>query len=174
MIKTEEKWKDVPGFSDLQASDQGNIRRMYSDGSFRILAMQTKKAKNRLRNQYTIRYSIGHRKYKDYMVSRLVYITFKGIIPEDFSVIHKNGLHTDNSPYNLVAVDRVFLGERFAKASRRKPVIKCDVTGEELEYFPSATAAGAENYMCCQTIVNYCNNHKKAPDGYFYRWDDNI
>ncbi len=172
MIKTEERWKDVPGFLDLQASDQGNIRKAYPDGSYRVLAMRSKKVRNRLRNQYTIRYSIGHRKYKDLMVSRLVYITFKGSIPDNYSVIHKNGLHSDNAPYNLVAVDRRFLGEKFANASRRKPVVKCDEKGEELEYFPSATAAGAENYMCCQTVVNYCNSHKKAPDGYFYRWDN--
>ncbi len=106
------------------------------------------------------------------MVSRLVYITFKGGIPEDYSVIHKNGLHADNAPHNLIAVDRTYLGEKYAKGSRRRPVIKCNEYGEGIDFFPSATAAGIEGNMCCQTVVNYCNSHKEAPNGYYYRWDD--
>ncbi|MBP3783865.1 MAG: HNH endonuclease [Butyrivibrio sp.] len=169
--KIAEIWKDVPGYDNLQASSKGNIRLAYKDGTYRVLCKWANGGTNRPKNQYKVRYSLGHRKSKDLIVARLVYEAFKGTIPDDYSVVHKNGLHTDNAPENLILCSRRELGKIHGFKGRRKPVSKLEKTGEVIEFFPSATAAARKGFMNLQTIINHCNDQKVAPDGYYYRWE---
>ena len=53
-------------------------------------------------------------KGKKYQISRLVWEAFKGEIPSDCNVTHKNGLYRDNSLYNL----------RLIKKDQHKKIIK--------------------------------------------------
>lgn len=114
-------------------------------------------------------------KRKEERVHRLVAETFLRK-PKQNEVLRRiNGIKTDVFIGNLEWIDRHKLGELTGPHSRRKPVVKANTDGEELECYTSAREAARQNYMSYQTVMDYCNkkNKKKvAPDGYVYKWDD--
>ncbi len=169
--RVKEIWRNIPGYDNLQASNMGNIRLFYKDGTYKVLCKWANGGTNRLKNQYKIKYSRGRKKSKDLIVARLVYEAFTGPIPDGYSVVHKNGLHTDNVPENLVLYSRKELGRIHGFKGRRRPVSKLEESGEVIEFFPSATAAARKGFMHLQTVINHCNDQKLAPDGYYYRWE---
>ena len=48
------------------------------------------------------------------------------------------------------------LGKMTGKLSRSRPVIKIDITGEIVDAYSSARAAGRENHMSYQTVIDRC------------------
>lgn len=104
----EEFWKDIPNYEGLyQASTEGRIRTV--EGKITSNALySTRRWKSRVLKGRGDNYSTGRRvslwkdgKVKDWLVARLVAITFLGEPPKDFTVNHKDGNRLNNSIENL-------------------------------------------------------------------------
>jgi hypothetical protein len=81
----------------------------------------------------------------------------------------------DNCLINLGFIDRSRLGEMTGYKSRQQAVLKLDPGGEIVQIYRSARAAGRDNYMSYQAIMDRCNGKVKsklAPDGHQYIWDE--
>jgi hypothetical protein len=103
-----EVWKDIPGYEGLyQASDQGNIRtaegKITSNKRYATRRWKSRVLKGRGNNPKT-----GKRVAlwkdgtpKDWLVARLVAITFLGNPPNGFTVNHKDGNRMNNNIENL-------------------------------------------------------------------------
>lgn len=114
-------------------------------------------------------------KRKEERVHRLVAETFLRKPKQNEVLRRVNGVKTDVFIGNLEWIDRHKLGELTGPHSRRKPVVKINADGEEVEFYTSGREAARQNFMSRQTISDYCNGrykNKPAPDGYIYRWDD--
>lgn len=113
-------------------------------------------------------------KRKEERVHKLVGETFLRK-PKPNEVLRRiNGIKTDVFVGNLEWVDKYKLGELTGPHSRRKPVVKVNADGEEIEFYSSAREAARRNFMSYQTVMDYCNKKNKrkvAPDGYTYKWD---
>lgn len=103
-----ENWKDIPGYEGIyQASTFGNIRtvegKTTSNKRYPVRRWKSRVLKGRGDNPKT-----GKRvnlwkdgKPKDWLVARLVAITFLGNPPEGFTVNHKDGNRLNNNLDNL-------------------------------------------------------------------------
>ena len=104
--------------------------------------------------------------------------TYFAHLPSGTSLRHINGLVEDYAVWNLQPMTKAQLGRMCNRRNDAKSVCKCNAeTGEVLEFYPSARAAGRANFCSYQTILDACNrkNVKRcgiAPDGYEYRWEE--
>lgn len=111
MIQTypsNETWKDIPGYEGIyQASTYGNIRtaegKTTSNKRYNTRCWKSRILKGRGDNPITgKRVSLWKDgKSKDWLVARLVAITFFGNPPKGFTVNHKDGNRLNNSIENL-------------------------------------------------------------------------
>lgn len=98
-------------------------------------------------------------------------------LPKNVSLYHKDGAVENFAVWNLEPMTKTELGRKRNRSLDARNVCKCDArTGEVLEVYPSARAAGRENFCSYQTILDACNKKNVrrqgiAPDGYCYRWE---
>ena len=160
-----EIWKDIPGWEGLyQASDLGRIKSLGND--------KTRKEKV-LKPGITSDgyYFVGlHKsgKRSNKRVSRLVFETFKGPIPEGMQVNHINEVKTDNRLCNLnlmTAKENMNWGTRGERASEKmknketmsKWVIQLNKNNEILHFYPSIREAERQTGISNQSIANCCS-----------------
>ena len=165
-----EYWRDIPGYEGkYQASTEGRIRRLHKDGSKQVLKqfVNGSNGKQRTVNLYKDDGQAGPAN-----VLRLVALTWYPEQARDSCAVHRNGLHSDNSVYNIMFLDKVELGKRFGDV-RRKAVCMLDRSGEVLEIFPSVTAASLATGLARVTIVRHCRHlgTRPLPDGITFAWD---
>ncbi len=164
-------WKDAPGHGGkYQVSVDGRVRRTYKTREPKELSRFTRKGKPTLWVKITL-----EGKSRDVKAARLVWLTFRGPIPEGLAVHHKNGDLQDDHVNNLALIDRKTLGRMTGAKSRRKPVAKKTTGGRVVEFYASAREAARRNFMSYQTVIDLCNGkvkRGKAPDGFVYQWDD--
>jgi hypothetical protein len=105
---SEETWKDIPGYEGIyQASTLGNIRtiegKTTSNSRYSTRRWKSRVLKGRGDNPKTgKRVSLWKDgKVKDWLVARLIAITFLGLPPEGFTVNHKDGNRFNNAVENL-------------------------------------------------------------------------
>lgn len=168
-----ETWKDIPGYNGkYQADTEGNIRRVYLSGKYRLMTPYHKKMSG---SQRLVVKLTKDKKQKEEIVIQIVAKTFLGEVPNGYVPYHKNGVQSDNYVNNIGYISRQELGRLTGAQSRRKGVAKIDGTGEVVEFYTSAREAGRKNYMNNQTITDRCNGRCKsafAPDGFAYAWED--
>jgi hypothetical protein len=104
----EEQWKDIPGYEGVyQASTHGAIRtvegKTTSNRRYKTRRWKSRILKGRGDNPRTgKRVSLWKDgKHKDWLVARLVALTFLGYPPEGFTVNHKDGNRLNNTVENL-------------------------------------------------------------------------
>ena len=168
-----ETWRDIPGFGGkYQASTLGNIRRVFKTREPRILKAIENRSSCRNQLVMNVYYPDGHR--RQYTVLRLVAMAFYPGKVEGKNVVHKNGLHHDNTPGNALILDNIGLGRHCGRRGRRKAVCMLDGSGEIVDAFASVTAASIETGIARKTIQRHCDRlgTKKLPDGMTFRWDD--
>ena len=168
------EWKPIPGFDGkYEASFFGKIRRIYQKSEPKIMSAYEKK--NRKGSRYLVVKLTKDGKSKEVKLSKVIYETFKGPVPEGYSIIHKDDSYTNNEANNLIVLTKEELGKRTGYRSKHKPVLKCTADLIPVESYRSAREAARENYMSYQTIIDRCNGKVKsllAPDGYAYIWDN--
>lgn len=165
-------WAEVPGYAGRYIiNPYGSIRHVYAS-CIRDMFPSVKDG------NIVIRLSDGRGRRKEHKVSKLVAAAFKPQPKHGTVLFHVNGMKGDNYIGNLEWIDRKALGKKTGAASRKRAVVKMDTDGEIHAYYSSARAAGRENHMSYQTVLDYCNRKLKkkttAPDGFVYRWEDEV
>lgn len=95
-------------------------------------------------------------------IVRLMANAFMGGTREGYCIIHKNGDRLDNSVYNLKFETRVNACA-LGKGAKRRPVIKIDRDGNEVEIYPSARAAAKANFLSHSAVTARCRGEMKDP-----------
>ena len=171
-----ERWRTVPGFGGrYQASDHGRVRKVLPDGSTRMLKPFVHRSgfPNRIRKPVKVRLIDPEGKKTERSLLSVVAETWFQI-PQGLVPYHKNGLERENGIWNIGFCTPRELGLRFGHAGNERACCKVR-GGTVLEYYRSAKAAAAANYMCRDAILDRCNGKVKAPylpDGTSFRWDE--
>ena len=106
--RSDEVWKDIPGYVGIyQASNYGEIRTVEGKTTYsklhgkRVWKSRVLKGRgdNPITGKRVFLYKDG--KAKDFLVARLVAITFLGVPPDGFTVNHKDGNRMNNNVDNL-------------------------------------------------------------------------
>jgi hypothetical protein len=141
-----EVWKDIPNYEGLyQASTCGRIRtcenKVTSNSRYSTRVWKSRIMKGRGDNYHTgKRVSLWKNgKSKDYLVARLVAMTFLGDPPKDYTVNHKDGNRMNNSIDNL---EWLSLGDNVRHAfatglmsrTQKDIVLKDETSGEVFEF----------------------------------------
>ena len=163
----------MPGYDGRYIiNPHGTIRRVYAS-CIRDMFPSIDKSGNVI-----IRLSDGQGNRREHKVSKLVAAAFKSQPKPGMVLYHVNGMKRDNYVGNLEWIDRRTRGKKTGAASRKRAVVKVDTDGEIQAYYSSARAAGRENHMSYQTVLDYCNGKVNrqtvAPDGFVYRWEDEV
>ena len=166
-----EAWRDIPGYGGkYQASTEGRIRRVYADGSKLVLKQYERNGTNG--KQHTVNLYDLDGKQRPSTVLRLVALTWMPEQARTGAVVHRNGLHSDNSVRNIAILTPRELGMRFGGV-RRKAVCMLSRDGSVLEIFRSVTAASLATGLARETIVRHCKRlgTRPLPDGISFIWD---
>lgn len=173
-----EIWKDIPGYEGIyQASTFGNIRtvegKTTSNKRYPVRRWKSRVLKGRGDNPKT-----GKRvnlwkdgKPKDWLVARLVAITFLGNPPEGFTINHKDGNRLNNNLDNLEwlsLADNIKHG--FANGLYPTKAVKLvSLTQPEVFIFPSMS--------CCDRFLERCKGYTSEAikkDRFLYGGDGNV
>lgn len=168
-----ERWRDIPGLDGkYQASTEGRIRRLYKSKEPRVLKIITNRGSCKNQHVVNIYRSDGTR--QQYTVLRLVAMAFYPGMTEGKNVVHRNGLHSDNTPQNALIIDQSITGKRCGSLGRRKGVCLVDGKGEIMEVYPSVTAASAATGISRETVRKHCNGGSVwlLSNGGRFRWDN--
>ena len=171
MPKVPEAWRDIPGYGGkYQASTEGRIRRVYDDGSKLVLKQYEMGGANG--KQHTVNLYGPDGKQKPSTVLRLVALTWMPQRAKEGNVVHRNGLHSDNSIRNVIILPPEEVGRRFG-GIRRKAVCMVSRDGMVLEFFKSVTAASLATGIARETIVRHCKRlgTRPLPNGISFAWD---
>ena len=175
-IKPGEHWRDVPGYAGrYQASDEGRVRQINTDGSSRLLKpyIHRRSGNNHHNRTLVVRLISPAGKRKEAALLSVIAATWNPP-PPGMVAYHRNGLHQDNSVWNIAFCTRKELGYKFGVKARSRVVRKVDREGNILAYYPSARAAGRANFMGYQAVMDRCNGVTKypfEPYGTSYEWD---
>ena len=147
-----EYWKDIPGFSDYQASNEGRIR--------------SKKTKNILlpterKKSLVVNVKKDGCRANTYTISSLVWKAFKGEVPKGMKISHISVDINDNNINNLALVTQADMNRR---RRNRKPVARIDKEGNITEY-GSIQEAAKENYIGFQAITKALTGRLKTAAG---------
>lgn len=149
-----EKWKDIPGYEGIyQASNYGRIRTVEGKVTYSKLhgrrTWKSRVLKGRGDNPRT-----GKRVNlwkdgtpKDYLVARLVAITFLGCPPEGFTVNHIDGNRMNNSLDNLEwlsLADNIRHGFETGLYTSQKPIT---IASKDNETYDFRSLAQADNFL---------------------------
>ena len=155
-------WRDIPNHPGYQASMDGEVRRVYEDGTVRT-------ATENENHQVGIRIN---GKYTCKLVSRLVWSAFHGPAPEGMCVRHINGDNGDHSIHNLKLVGVAGKG---IPAGNRRPVAKVRYsTGEVVELYPSMKAAAEANGCSVTTISLAAQTGEYREGGVRYMYAEDL
>jgi hypothetical protein len=176
----EEVWGDIPGFEGYyQASNKGRIKSVdrvlkKEDGT-----TQHQKGiilKLKIRKDGYVQVCLSKlSKVKTFSVSRLVYETFNGYIPEGMDVNHIDCNPQNNNLDNLNLMsrkDNCNWGDHNKKLSesRKKQVNQFDVNGSLVKSYDSTISASKESGFNQGNISSCCNGKLKTANGYVWRF----
>lgn len=172
MIPSE--WEYVPGCDGLyQANIYGQVRRVYKSKCV-LLSGYWKSPKGRLPHKaYHIK---KNGRYREYAAIQVIADTFfEGWRQTGKNPYHINGIKDDDRVCNIGFATPKKLGLMFGGNASRMAVMKIAPDGGIVKIYHSARAAGRENHMSYQTVLDRCHNRVKneyALDGHTYRFID--
>lgn len=150
------QYRDTPYY----ASNFGRIKHVYKSGKERLLTP----------------FKIKQRKGSSYMAIKIhstvtklaivVYESFNGPVPENYAVVHRNRVVSDNNLVNLKLVTRKELGTLFGGRTSTRKLIYC---ADNKKIYKGTREAAKDLHISRQTVSDYCNNRVKKPM-YRLRW----
>lgn len=143
-----EQWKRYD--ENYWVSDQGRVKRVFKNGRVNYL---TPIRRNAVDRGYRVKL---YSKYRN--LNKLVWETFKGKVPDGYTVVNKNGFSTMSDIYSLKLMDRN-KSCGLNVYSRRKKVVNLD-TGV---VYPASRVAAKYLHLSKTTINNYCNKKTGKP-----------
>lgn len=154
-----EIWKPVPGYEGhYDVSDMGRVRSL-KRGRITILT-PSKRSKGRY---YYVQLFINKISTR-YIVHRLVYLAFKGSIPEDRDVDHEDGNTFNNTPSNLRLLshrDNTQAGydrkRKAGKTSSKYPGVSKHIT-DGIDYFRVQHRGKYVANFRCEHIAGFVSN----------------
>ena len=175
-----EIWKDIPEYEGLyQASNLGRIKSLERFDAFG----RRLKEKNLNPNIVCGYYRIGlykNSKVRYYLVHRLVWITFNGLIPQGMQVNHINEVKTDNRLENLNLMtpkENVNYGTGIERSHNKqingkcsKPVLQYDLQDNLIKEFPSLIQVYRELGFSYGHIGDCCKGKLKQVYGYKWKY----
>ena len=167
-----EVWRTIPGFGGIyQASTEGRIRRLYKTREPRVLKIIENRGS--CRNQCVVNAYSPDRHRQQYTMLRLVAMAFYPGKAEGKNVVHRNGLHHDNTPGNALIIDQAATGKRCGSRGRRKGVCLVNGSDEIMEAWPSVHAASKATGISRETIRKHCNGGSVwlLSNGGRFHWD---
>ena len=148
-----EYWKDIPGFSEYQASNEGRIRNKKTKNI--LLPAERKKS-------LVVNVKKDGCRANAYTISSLVWKAFKGEVPKGMKISHISVDINDNNINNLALVTQADMNRR---RRNRKPVARIDKEGNITEY-GSIQEAAKENYIGLSAITKVLTGRLKTAAGY--------
>ena len=97
---------------------------------------------------------------KETSVTRSVYELFIGVIPDGYTIVHRNMVQSDNAAVNLKAVSRNELGVLYGGRTRMRKLVY-DI--EKNCFYKGTREAGKALNISRQTVSDYCNGKVKKP-----------
>lgn len=175
----QEIWRDIKGFEGLyQASSEGRIRSIdrivdnsrYGKEKLKGRILKPYKAQD----YYAVKMFLNGKGYPK-RVSRIIYETFIGPIPEGMQVNHIDENKTNNSISNLNLMtpkENSNWGTRVRRANkkRKKPVMQYTLDGKELCYWFSGQDASKELNIDESGISGCLTGRRKTAGGYIWKY----
>lgn len=172
-----EVWKDIPGYEGLyQVSDLGRVKSRGNDKNRREKILSPGKD----RGGYLRVALWKDGKAKRFLVHRLVWESFNGIIPEGYDCNHINEDKTDNRLENLNLMTRKEninwgthnkrISEKMTNGKRSKWVIKLSLNNEILHFYPSTAQVERELGYDQGCISKCCNGKHKTAYGFVWKY----
>ena len=147
-----EYWKDIPDFSDYQASNEGRIRNKKTKNI--LLPVEREKC-------LVVNVKKDGCRANAYAVATLVWKAFRREPPKGMKVSHISVDMLDNNINNLVLVTQADINR---KRRNRKPVARIDKEGNITEY-RSIREAAKENYIGYPAITKALTGRIKTAAG---------
>lgn len=169
--KRVERWRDVPGYDGkYQVSTEGNIRRKLTRGRTKPVAVYDNRGYRK--NYFTVKLTRPDGRRQERPLLRVVAETWFPDQIQGRNVVHRNGLKSDNSVWNVVLVTKEASMRRIGGKYGRKVVLHYK-NGQFMEVYPSIIAASRATGHCNSTITKRCNGVLKEPckDGSMFTWD---
>lgn len=170
-----EKWRDIPGYEGIyQASSLGRIRTKPGKTTHSVRhgvrVWKTRILKPKLLNDFTgYRVSLWkNKRVKDWLVARLVCMTWHGATDDGMTVNHINGNRWDNRAWNLewlTRADNIRHAFEMELMPTQKPVQLEDASGNRIR-FRSMSAAGKYLGRSDGYISGRIKNGKMDADGH--------
>lgn len=171
-------------------SNLGEIRSVYPSGLQRTVGRSIKSDAAKGSKKYRFIYRDEHGRKCEIAVAAVVWMAFKGPVPEGACVVHRNGNTFDNRLENLTLMRKDSLGRTFGGRSscagrwrfgRKKDTRRCiahvDAEGNVIAFYRSSReAARGYGYLNYQAILDRCNHRvtrdRWLPDGTTFVWED--
>lgn len=172
--RAREYWRDIPGYGgEYQASTEGRIRRRKPNGSgWDMVEIRENESGRKPGSTVWLRQPDGD--WREHGLLRIIAMTW---YPEAFrpelDVMHRNGLHADNSARNVLIVERGERMRRQALGWNRRAVYHVDARhgGKILEIYPTASAAAEATGLTPTCVIRHCRGkHKQRRDGTTFRY----
>ena len=167
-----EYWRPVPGYDGMyQCSTEGRIRRDVN-GNWEII-QPLENASGR-KAYYTVWMKRPDGEWEEKSLLRIVARTwYPDRMRPGLDVMHLNGLHSDNSAYNIRFVSRAERMRIQTAGHTRRATVRLDETGKVINVYASMQAAADATGWCYATIRRHCHGGCKRllPDRTTFRFD---
>lgn len=148
-----EVWKQYRD-TTYDVSNFGRCRHRYKSREPRIMTPYRKYPK---RGPYYMLVKIDGKAVK---LRTMIWETFKGPVPDDHCVIHRNKIPSITELSNLALVPRSELGTRYGGSTSQARLIY-DI--EKRKFYRGCRAAAKALYISRQTVCDICNGKVKKP-----------
>ena len=164
------KWETIPGYSDYQVSDAGQIRSV-KFGRTMILKPSTAGA------GYLVVDLCKNGKRKTCQIHRLVLAAFQGPCPDGKECNHKDGDKLNNRVENLKYVTRSENGLHAYRTGLSTPpgekkVLQLTKDGQFIAEYKSQSEASRRTEAYSQSISACCNGRNKSAAGFVWRYSE--